>query len=48
VGRFPLLEEQMTGFTPESADSPDRLDALVWAIHALTEDNPAKRFILSN
>ena len=48
VGRFPLLEEQMTGFTPESADSPDRLDALVWAIHALTEDNPAKRFILSS
>lgn len=31
VGLFPALEDQMTTWTPED-DSPDRLDALVWAI----------------
>lgn len=33
VGAFPRLEEQMTGFTGgPGEDSPDRLDALVWAL----------------
>jgi predicted phage terminase large subunit-like protein len=31
VGMFPQLEDQMCSFTPESTDSPDRVDALVWA-----------------
>lgn len=26
------VEEQQTGWTPEDADSPDRMDALVWAL----------------
>lgn len=30
VGSFPMLEEQMTTWTPGDA-SPDRMDALVWA-----------------
>lgn len=30
-----LLEDQMTSWTPESGGSPDRLDALVWAITEL-------------
>ena len=47
VGRFPELEEQMTAFTPESSGSPDRLDALVWALHALSGEKNGKRFILS-
>jgi phage terminase large subunit-like protein len=34
VGAFPTLEDQMCSWTPESA-SPDRLDALVWAITEL-------------
>lgn len=34
VGSFPELEEQMTGWTP-GEDSPDRMDALVWAGTAL-------------
>ncbi len=46
AGRFPLLEEQMTGFRPSSTGSPDRLDALVWAITALLE-NSAPRHIIS-
>ena len=47
VGRFPELEEQMTSFTPTAIQSPDRLDALVWAIHALMDENTDSRFILS-
>lgn len=41
VGVHPVLEEQMTSFTPERAAdrsdgySPDRVDALVWAITEL-------------
>lgn len=29
---FPELEDQLCTFTPESGESPDRLDALVWCI----------------
>lgn len=46
LGRFPVLEEQMTTFRPESGDSPDRLDALVWAVTTLME-NTSPRHIIS-
>lgn len=36
VGEFPLLEEQMVSWTPDSSGSPDRLDALVWALTELS------------
>lgn len=29
---FPDLEDQMCSYTPESGESPDRMDALVWAL----------------
>ena len=46
VGRFPELEEQMLGYSPlHSANSPDRLDALVWALAELSR--PAGNFILA-
>jgi predicted phage terminase large subunit-like protein len=36
VGSFPALEDQMCGFTPDGYDgSPDRVDALVWALTEL-------------
>lgn len=35
VGVFPDLEEQLTTWTPDAGKSPDRLDALVWAITEL-------------
>lgn len=35
VGHLPDLEDQMCSWTPESKSSPDRLDALVWAVTAL-------------
>lgn len=46
LGHFPELEEQMTTFRPESGDSPDRLDALVWAVTMLME-NSSPRHIIS-
>ncbi len=35
LGVFPDLEEQLTAWVPEDGDSPDRLDALVWAFTEL-------------
>ena len=35
VGHFPQLEDQMTIWTPQDADSPDRLDAMVQAFSDL-------------
>lgn len=35
VGMFPELEEQLTTWTPNDGKSPDRLDALVWALTEL-------------
>ncbi len=40
VGFFPELEDEMCDYDPlVSKKSPDRMDALVWAITELTEDN---------
>jgi phage terminase large subunit-like protein len=40
VGEFPALEDQMTGWDPaESGPSPDRVDALVWALTDLMTQN---------
>jgi phage terminase large subunit-like protein len=39
AGAFPALEDEMCDFAPEglsSGRSPDRLDALVWAVSSLT------------
>lgn len=39
VGCFPLLEDQMCEFDPITAvKSPDRMDALVWALTALADN----------
>ncbi len=35
LGTFPNLEEQLTTWSPDDGDSPDRLDALVWALTEL-------------
>lgn len=41
---FEELEDQLTTWTPESGESPDRLDALVWALTELMleEEKPKK------
>jgi phage terminase large subunit len=36
VGQLPILEQQMSSFRPDAMDgSPDRVDALVWALSSL-------------
>lgn len=35
VGMFDKLEDQMCNYTLDSTESPDRMDALVWAVHEL-------------
>ena len=37
VGAFPHLEDQMVMWTQDSDESPDRLDALVWALTELKD-----------
>lgn len=43
VGDLGALEDQLTTWTPDAPDSPDRLDALVWAITELAVEAPAKK-----
>jgi phage terminase large subunit-like protein len=45
VGALPKLEDQMTTWTPQDGTSPDRLDALVWAITELTDNFGAEAWI---
>jgi len=35
VGMLPTLEDQMCSFTEDTKESPDNLDAMVWACHEL-------------
>lgn len=45
-GRFVELEDEMTGWVPgESGWSPNRLDAMVWALTALIVDSKALRSV---
>lgn len=47
VGFFQELEDQMCGFVPGSKDkSPDRMDALVWAVTELLIDQEEQRVIM--
>jgi len=46
VGTFPTLEDQLCLWDAASGDiSPDRLDALVWAVTQLGVDNAPLRLI---
>ena len=42
VGMLRKLEDQMTSFLPGASKSPDRLDALVWALTDLILQQPAQ------
>lgn len=43
VGSFPTLEDQMCDYDPAtSRESPDRMDALVWAVTELLIDGPGQ------
>lgn len=43
-----LLEDQMTTWTPESGESPDRLDALVWAVWALAVEPQERQGVVED
>lgn len=45
VGALAQLEDQMTTWTPQDGTSPDRLDALVWAVTELTGNFSADAWI---
>ncbi len=45
IGMFPLLEDQMTQWVP-GEKSPDHLDAMVWALHTLTEGEEVQEIIV--
>ena len=45
VGALTKLEDQMTTWTPQDGTSPDRLDALVWAVTELTDNFQAQAWI---
>jgi len=38
VGTFGVLEDQMCDYVPMASKSPDRMDALVWALTELSGD----------
>jgi len=48
-GSFPILEDQLTTWTTDSGESPDRLDALVWGLSelGLTKFSGGKEWIES-
>lgn len=45
VGTFPVLEDQLTTWTPQEPGSPDRMDALVWALTALSDREPPRQAV---
>jgi phage terminase large subunit-like protein len=43
IGSFPHLEEEMVTWEPNTKmDSPNRMDALVWALTELMLDGPGE------
>ncbi len=44
VGVFPQLEEEQTAWTPDETWSPNRMDALVWALTELEIAKPPRRW----
>jgi phage terminase large subunit-like protein len=47
VGTFPALEDEMCHWTPEDAESPNRMDALVWALTDLMLDDQRSRKLVT-
>ncbi len=45
VGSFDQLEDQMCSWLPDSGESPDRMDALVWALSELMEHSSARAYL---
>jgi phage terminase large subunit-like protein len=48
VGSFPELEDQLCTWVPGEEDSPDRLDALVWAVTELMLEDEDEEYIFED
>jgi phage terminase large subunit-like protein len=48
IGSLAMLEAQMTTWSPKEDDSPDRVDALVWAITELSQRGEPRKATQSN
>jgi phage terminase large subunit-like protein len=46
IGRFEDLERQMLTYTPQTLQSPDRMDALVWALETLFLESIPKKITI--
>jgi phage terminase large subunit-like protein len=44
AGTFGALEDQMCDYVPMGSKSPDRMDALVWALTELSDDMEQELF----
>ncbi len=47
LGEFRELEDEMCSFVPGTLKSPDRLDAMVWAVSELTGHGAGQRFVFA-
>jgi phage terminase large subunit-like protein len=47
VGDLSRLEDQLVSWTPEDPGSPDRMDALVWAVSSLVNRGSFSQFMES-
>jgi predicted phage terminase large subunit-like protein len=45
IGAYDELEDQMCNWTPDSPESPDRMDALVWALTKLMLESEARIYV---
>jgi predicted phage terminase large subunit-like protein len=45
VGQFNELEDQLLSWTPDSSESPDRLDSMVWAVTELMTPSAAMQYL---
>jgi predicted phage terminase large subunit-like protein len=45
VGSSPALEDQMAGFTSDTTESPDDMDAMIWACHELNMGTSAIAYL---
>jgi phage terminase large subunit-like protein len=45
VGVLPELEDQMAGFTADTTESPDALDAMIWSAHELVGGTSALAYL---
>jgi phage terminase large subunit-like protein len=48
VGTFPMLEDQLCTYSAGSSDSPDRLDAMVWATTELALNAQRPQLVFGN